>query len=412
MLENFYKIFKLKNNEKFKTLLTVMFVLFTTFFITSCNKDDGSTYSFSQQNNQTELGLTPINNCDKPFYSVESYSDGAHVIQNLIYVEKDYDKVNNLDTKEKYFNHYNNLSSDNAYAMSTMALHAQKFKDLGHDGYIDYATSQGLLSQELNLYFKSFRSSFVNFILTSQPNFETYKAYIESKGVELASNTGLCDYDKYVAKVYHVTLLGIGKYLYNTYYNSSFNANSIDTRASCEGIWQKIACGTGGVIVGTTVAVALGVVKWVKSVFTGKDETGKDVDLVKALYEVYKIAVATWKIGSTFYEWCCDALFGNDIVTCGDPTGCWVNEIGCNDYMINIVGPGLYTITNWGPLSNLIVQSNVTPTPRVKATVPNVNDISIIQGNVLCTDQNGNSTRIFQFIRQIGGSQPFPTPLW
>jgi hypothetical protein len=186
---------------KSKILLAVLVMFFTTVFISSCNKDERSTSLGSHQNFQNEIGLTPVTNCDKPFYNVESYSDGAHVIQNLIYVEKDYDKVNNLDTKEKYFNHYNNLSSENVNAMSTMALHSQKYKDLGHDGYIDYATSQGLLSQELNLYFKSFRSSFVNFINSSQPNFNAYQSYIENKGVELTSNTTLCDYDKYVAKV-------------------------------------------------------------------------------------------------------------------------------------------------------------------------------------------------------------------
>lgn len=151
---------------KSKILLTVMVGLFTTLFTTSCNKDDGSSNLATQQIGQSEVGLTPSSNCNKPFHAVDNYSDGAHVIQNLIYVEKDYDKVNNLDTKEKYFNHYNTLSSDNVNAMATMALHSQKYKDLGHDGYIDYATSQGLLSQELNSYFKSFRSSFVNFINT------------------------------------------------------------------------------------------------------------------------------------------------------------------------------------------------------------------------------------------------------
>lgn len=229
--------------------------------------------------------------------------------------------------------------------------------------------------------------------------------------MELISNTTLCDYDKYVAKVYHVTLLGIGKYLYNTHFANSINANSIDLRASCEGFWQKLACGTGGVIVGAVVGVALGVVKWVKSIFTGKDETGKDVNLFKALFEVYKIAVATWKIGVTFYEWCCDALFGEDIVKCGDPTGCWAIELGCNSYDLNVVGPGLYTITNWN-LNNLTPTIATTPTPRLVVSVPDVTSPSIIQGNTLCTDQSGNSTKSFAFVRQIGGSQPFPTPVW
>ena len=44
--------------------------------------------------------------------------------------------------------------------------------------------------------------------------------------------------------------------------------------------------------------------------------------------------------------------------------------------------------------------------------MPNVNAVSIIQGNVLCTDNTGNSTRPFAFTRQIGGSSPFPTPVW
>jgi hypothetical protein len=386
-------------------------VLFTTVFITSCNKDGNSPDLALQQTFHNENGLTPVNNCNKPFHNVESYSAGAHVIQNLIYVEKDYDKVNNLDTKEKYFNHYNNLSSDNVNAMATMSLHGQKYKDLGHDGYIDFATSQGLLSQDLNLYFKSFRSSFVSFINTNQPNFDAFKSYIESRGLELASNITLCDYDKYVAKVYHVTLLGIGKYLYDTHYNFSSNIITVDPRASCEGFWQKLACGTGGAIVSSLVGVGLGVVKWVKSVFTGKDEKGNDVNLLLALFEVYKIAVAQWKIGVTFYEWCCDTLFGNDIVKCGDPTGCWAMELGCNNYELNVVGPGLYTITNWNN-SNTIPSAAVTPVPRLKVTIPDVTAVSVIQGNTLCTDENGNMLKSFAFNRQIGGSSPFPNPVW
>ena len=226
----------------------------------------------------------------------------------------------------------------------------------------------------------------------------------------MLSNNTLCDYDKYVAKVYHVSLLGIGKYIYNTHYTNSITLGSLVVR-SCEGFWQKLACGSGGVIVGTVVGVAVGVWKWVKGIFTGKKDD-KEVTLIEALYQVYKISVDMWKTGVKFYDWCCETLFGKDIVNCGDRTGCWVNELGCNDYLLNVVGPGLYTITNWGPLSNLVAQSNVTPEPRVRVTVPNVNAVSIIQGNTLCTDQNGNSTKNFQFVRQIGGSQPFPTPVW
>jgi hypothetical protein len=395
---------------KSKILLAVIVGFITLIFITSCNKDLDQNDLASLQNSQSEVNSSSFSNCQKPFHEISSYSDGAHLIENFLYVEKDYDKVNGLDSKEKYFNHYNNLSIDNANATATFALHGQKYKDLGHDGYIDYATNQGLLSQELNTYLKSFRTNFVNFINTTHPNFDSYKAYIESKGVELLSNNTLCDYDKYVAKVYHVSLLGIGKYIYDTHYTNSITLGSLEVR-SCEGFWQKLACGSGGVIVGTVVGVAVGVWKWVKGIFSGKKD-GKEVTLIEALYQVYKISVDMWKTGVKFYDWCCETLFGEDIVNCGDPTGCWANELGCNDYMLNVVGPGLYTITNWGPLSNLVVASNVTPEPRVRASVPDVNNVSIIQGNTLCTDQNGNSTKAFQFVRQIGGSQPFPTPVW
>ncbi len=392
---------------KSKFFLAVMLGFLTMIFVSSCS-DDGNLASL--QSSQSSVNSITSSNCQKPFHEITSYSDGAHLMENMLYVEKDYDKVNGLNTKEKYFSHYNNLNSDNANATSTFALHGQKYKELGHDGYIDFATNQGLLSKELNTYLKSFRTNFVSFINTTHPNFESYKSYIESKGVELLSNNTLCDYDKYVAKVYHVSLLGIGKYIYDTHYTNSITLGSLELR-SCEGFWQKLACGGGGVVVGTVVGVAVGIWEWGKSIFTGKDKAGNDVSLIKALYQVYKISVDMWKIGVKFYDWCCETLFGEDIVKCGDPTGCYYNELGCNDYMLNIVGPGLYTITNWNN-GNTNPAVAITPEPRLRVSIPNFQNVSVIQGNTLCTDQNGNSNRSFQFIRQIGGSQPFPTPVW
>ena len=137
---------------KSKILLAVIVGFITLIFITSCNKDLDQNDLASLQNSQSEVNSSSFSNCQKPFHEISSYSDGAYLIENFLYVEKDYDKVNGLDTKEKYFNHYNNLSIDNANATATFALHGQKYKELGHDGYIDYATNQGLLSQELNTY--------------------------------------------------------------------------------------------------------------------------------------------------------------------------------------------------------------------------------------------------------------------
>jgi len=394
---------------KSKILLAVIVGFITLIFITSCNKDLSQNDLASLQNSQSEVSSSSFSNCQKPFHEISSYSEGAHLMENFLYVEKDYNKVNGLDTKEKYFEHYNNLSSDNANATATFDLHGQKYKEFGHEGYIDYATSQGLLSSELNTYFKNFRINFVNFVTTSHPNFEAYKTYIESKGVELLSNTTLCDYDKYLAKVYHVSLLGIGKYLYDTHYTSNINLGSIELRSSCENFWQKLLCGTGGVVVGTAVGVAVGIWKWGKAIYTGEID-GKEVSTIEALYRVYKIAVDMWKLGVGFYEWCCE-LIGGEVVKCGDPTGCWANELGCNDYMLNVVGPGLYTITNWNN-DNTNPAVAITPEPRLRVSIPNFSVISIIQGNTLCTDLDGSSTKEFAFIRQIGGSQPFPTPVW
>lgn len=381
----------------------------TLFLFNSCSKEEIQSNA-KTANNDGNVSLLGSSNCDKPFYEITSYSDGAHLIENFLYVEKDYDQVNQLNTKESYYNHYNSYNPINVTATAIFDLHGQKYRDLGHEGYIDYVTSEGIISHELSDYFKGFRTNFVNFINTNNPNYEDYKIFLENKGVELESNLTLCDYEKYVAKVYHVLLLGVGKYIYNNHYSISMGQNILDQRSSCETLSQQLLCGTGGVIAGTIVGVVVGVFDWAKSIFTGKKD-GKDVELIKALYQVYKIGTDMWKTGVSFYTWCCDALYGEEIAECGDPTGCWYNELGCNYYNINVVGPGLYTITNWNN-DNTNPSTAITPTPRLNVSIPDINKVSIIQGNVLCTDENGNSNKNFAFKRQIGGSQPFPIPLW
>ncbi len=54
-------------------------------------------------------------------------------------------------------------------ATAIFDLHGQKYRDLGHEGYIDYVTSEGIISHELSDYFKGFRTNFVNFINTNKP---------------------------------------------------------------------------------------------------------------------------------------------------------------------------------------------------------------------------------------------------
>ena len=193
-------------------LFSSMFGILTLFVFNSCSKEDIQGNS-KTLNNSNKISLLESSNCEKPFYEITSYSDGAHLIENFLYVEKDYDKVNNLNTKESYYNHYNSYNPINVTATAIFDLHGQKYRDLGHEGYIDYVTSEGIISHELSDYFKGFRTNFVNFINTNNPNYDDYKIYLENKVVELESNLTLYDYEKYVANVYHVLLLGVGKYI-------------------------------------------------------------------------------------------------------------------------------------------------------------------------------------------------------
>ncbi len=372
------------------TSIILAFIIFTT----SC--------SDTLLNDQLPQSTNALNNCDKPFYGIDNYDEGAHIIENFIYVENDYNLKNSLDTKEKYYEHYLNHSSDNQSAIDAFALHSSKYKQLGHDGYLNYATNQGIISENVRNYMSNFKFQLDAFINNTHPSFEAFKGYIENKGLELNSNTLLCDYDKYVVKVYHVTLLGIGKYIYGTQFTNSSR--------SCDNFWQKLICGLSGTTVGVVVGTAVGAWKWVKSIFTGKKD-GKEVNLIEALYQVYKISVDVWEVGTSFYDWCCDTISGSGIEKCGDPTGCWYTSSACNNYDINVVGPGLYTITNWNN-GNTNPASTITPTPRLNVTIPNVQLQSIIQGTVLCTDEDGNSTRPFQFVRNIGQYYPLATPFW
>ena len=166
--------------------------LFAIILISSCSKEQSLVESSQIQNVDNEANLVSVDNCNKPYHEVDSYEDGAHVIENFIYVERDYNKVNDLDAKEAYFSHYTDFDDDNIVAMQTFDLHGKKYKDLGHDGYIDFATTQGIVSNELNFYLKGFRSDFVNFIDVNHPSLEDYELYIKSKGDELDANPALC----------------------------------------------------------------------------------------------------------------------------------------------------------------------------------------------------------------------------
>lgn len=396
--------------KKSKFIFSALLGMFIMILITSCNEDAALVEPNTIENAASSSQLGSVNNCNKPYYEVSSYEDGAHVIENLIYVERDYNKVNDLDSKEKYFNHYTDIDNDNLMATQTFDLHGRKYKKLGHDGYVDFATSQGMVSNELNFYLKQFRQDFVNFIELDQPSFSEYEQYLLNKGEELDATSSLCAYDKYIGKIYHVTLMGIGKYLYDAQNALSLQTNLIEVRSSCEGFWQNLVCGTGGGIVAGVVGVAVGIWKWGKSIFTGEKD-GKDVELIEALYQIYKIAVDMWNVGVSFYDWCCDTLY-NDLENCGAPTGCWKSDLGCNSHELNIVGPGLYTITTWGTNINTNPTNALTPTPRLVVSVPNPQNLSRILGDVTCTDDGGNSQEAFDFFRQVGTNYQLPTPYW
>lgn len=387
-------------------------VILTLLFIglTSCNKDQSlSDTTAIQDNAETGALAQGVNNCSKPYYTISDYGDGAHVMENLIYVAKDYNSVNNLTSSTQYYDHYRSISDKNYQATQMFELHAHTYKDLGHDGYVDFATAEGIVSDELNLYIKSFRQELVSFIRSEQPTYEQFENFMMDKGASIDSESTLCNHDIYMSKLYHVTITGIAKYLYQADNGLAFTSKFTESR-SCEGFWEKLVCGTGGGAVAWAVGAALGVFEWGKSIFTGTRD-GEEVDLVQALYEVYKISSDMWTLGVSFYDWCCDTLF-DDLQNCEEPTGCWKVDVGCNDHQINIVGPGLYTITAWEDNSNTDPENALTPEPRRNVSVPVPQNLSRIQGEVTCTDDNGNSQQGFDFFRQIGVNYQLPTPIW
>ncbi|MFT6783056.1 MAG: hypothetical protein ACJA1A_002995 [Saprospiraceae bacterium] len=395
--------------KKSKLFLMALLCSFAIVLIFSCSKDQSIVESSQIENAASQTNQVQVDNCSNPYHDVASYEDGAHVMENLIYVERDYNNVNDLDTKEAYFDHYADFDSENTGAMQTFDLHGRRYKELGHDGYVDFATSQGIVSNELNFYLKEFRADFVSFINLNHPSLEAYNQYIVSKGDELDASLSLCAYDKYLGKVYHVTLMGIGKYLYDAQHALNLQKGMVGARAGCEGFWQNLICGTGGGTVAALVGATVGGIKWLKSVFTG-DKDGQDVDLIEALYQVYQISVDMWNIGVSFYDWCCEALY-NDLQECGEPTGAWKSDLSCGEYQLNIVGPGSYTITDWKNLNTIPAQV-ITNFPRLDVTIPDPQHLSRLIGEITCTDDSGSEQVDFDFFRQIGTVYQLVTPSW
>ncbi|MFT7614379.1 MAG: hypothetical protein ACI9J3_003361, partial [Parvicellaceae bacterium] len=171
--------------KKSKLFLMALLCSFAIVLIFSCSKDQSIVESSQIENAASQTNQVQVDNCSNPYHDVASYEDGAHVMENLIYVERDYNNVNDLDTKEAYFDHYADFDSENTGAMQTFDLHGRRYKELGHDGYVDFATSQGIVSNELNFYLKEFRADFVSFINLNHPSLEAYNQYIVSKGDEL-----------------------------------------------------------------------------------------------------------------------------------------------------------------------------------------------------------------------------------
>ena len=395
--------------KKSKLFLMAFLCSFAAFLIFSCSKDQLIMESNQIDNVASQSNQASVDNCSKPYHDVESYEDGAHVMENLIYVERDYNNVYELDTKEAYFAHYTDFDSENTSAMQTFDLHGRKYKELGHDGYVDFATNQGIVSNELNFYLKEFRDDFVSFIDVNHPSLEDYNQYLLNKGDELDASLSLCAYDKYLGKIYHITLMGIGKYLYAAQNAQNLQEGKVGARVGCEGIWQNLICGTGGGIAAAVVGIAVGGIEWLKSIFSGQKD-GQSVSLIEALIQVYQISVGMWNTGVSFYEWCCETIT-NDPHECGDPTGVWKSDLGCNYYQLNVVGPGLYTITDWDN-SNTIPSKVITAIPRLDVTIPDPQHLSRLIGEITCTDDSGNKQVFFDVFRQIGTAYQLATPSW
>jgi len=393
-----------------KILCTLSLGLIIGMMMSSC---DGEA-SFEDSNAQIHL-LTddPIDAgyCNQTTHPINDYQEGADLINAFIYVELDYDQEQGLDTREKYYDHYVAMAPENTTAVATFDLHATKFNELGHDGYLDFAASQGIISTALSDYIKGFKLAFDDFVTTTQPDYTQYQTYLENQGSLLEGNASLCEYDRYVAKLYHVLLLGTGKYIYDNYYDANLQSLAIGLRDGCTGFWERLTCITAGSVVGVAVGISLGLWKNLKSIFTSGDDE-KIVDIGKALYYIFKISVDAWKAGINFYDWCCDILSGPELQECEAPVAAYATAQECGLYEIRVVGQGLYSTTFWKN-ENTDPKETITPFPRLDVIIPDPSIQSVINGEVTCTDNNGNDNKEFTFFMQFDPlDYTFSSPQW
>ncbi len=322
----------------------------------------------------------------------------------------------NLTTFDEYFDAIQ-LSEKEAL-ITEMNEEYGKYDQLGHQGYIN---SISQISSGLKSYLISYSTDLESFILNETPTLEEYKSFISSQKI-LLSNSSLCEDDKSVVSLYLDLNQGFAQHYYKLYYDGNvgeLNNNGVSIR-DCNNFWQKLACGSLALIVGTFATVvgvmaALAII--VKSILTVTftDSNGNTATVTSNDGD-WAAILAGLSLGfyaaKNTYQFCCDLFPDEDevIIPCSPPTNSLVTPVDCGVYNYRVWGGGIYTTTVWTN-GNTVPSMITTPQPRIDVTIPDPSTLStMVATSILCT--SGTNITLYPWFETVNyGNLSLPVNL-
>jgi len=229
----------------------------------------------------------------------------------------------------------------------------------------------------------------INYLNENNPNLSDFSNYINTVKINISASNE-CANDKLLLFKTLNIITTLGQFYFNSFVENRINLENRD-RGFCDYWWGNLICSGVGVVVGTVWSAGIfGLSTLISTAIGSVDPVSGTVVLVEG--SILALAIGISK-GLSFYRTCCD-----EKILCKEPSGFYIKVLGCNDFLYNIYGHGLYLTTIW---RNANTQPNniVTATPSRRLSVPISTQISEISATISCYDDfNGNSYTLSKFV--------------